>query len=246
MTYEPVSPFTSEVARQMLEEEGLSVSRLDEQRLFLRLACQFVPHNVYIDVDEQAGYCAIMQDNLIIFSPGLTCPPRLLEACRFALMLNGELLHGSFALIGRSAPQLCFRVTLPTQDAMLTLGQLQTTLGLLCCEIDLCYPLIQQVLWGALTADEALAEYRRRRDADLGNADDPGGSNDGDHTPDSGSDRAQRLESDALDDEARTCTSAEIDRIDEQFLASYDSGDPFSAALAEALRQQRARHEDAS
>jgi hypothetical protein len=213
----------------------------------VRFNCQLVPHNIYIDVDEYAGYCAMMQYDLIVFSPGLIGPPRLLEACRFALMLNGEIPHGGFMLLGDVAAQLCFRVALPTHDTLLTRGQMQTALGLLCCEIDLCYPLIQQVLWGTLTAEGALAEYRRRRDGGAGDDGDNDGGNDGDdRAPEDSNGHTQRPEAEPPSDEAQMCTNAEIDRIDAQFLANYDRNDPFSAALAEALWQQRARREDAS
>lgn len=242
---EPASPFTTDTLALLLESDGVRYSRGDDGALYLRFGCDRVPHELRIVVNEWVGYCAISQHDLGLVVNGLVGEEHAGEACRLALMLNGEALFGSFMLWGYRSTSLSYSIVLPTAGASLTLSQLQTAIGAVCSEVDACYPLLQKVLWGELTPEDALSSYRAARHAD--EQTDDAGQEDDAELPTEG-DRAQTQElraprrrpvaESAAPQPAETPES--LDRIDDAFLENYDRADLFSAALADAILRQRA------
>lgn len=237
------SPFTVGSLTALLDADGVRYARGDDGAICVRFGCDRVPHELRIVVNEWVGYCAITQHDLGLVIPSLAGEDHAGDVCRLALMLNGEALFGSFMLWGYRGTSLSYGVVLPTTDAELTLSQLQTAIGAVCHEVDLCYPLLQQVLWGALTSAEALERYRAHR---YGEADDePLESSDG-SAPTAGERDEQPAETEQPARAQRrrrtdgsSDTAAEIDCIDESFLRGYDRADPFSSAAAEAILRLR-------
>jgi len=230
---EPLSPFTIERLAALLDAEGISYDRADgDPSLCLRQGCDHVPHELRLTVCPQSGYCAIYQHDIGLFAPAMAEPARLGEACRLALLLNGAMLFGSFMLYRFGGNSLSFGTVIPTAGAELSLGQIMQAVSCICAEVDRCYPLLQAVLWGSLSADEAFARYHagfQPGDGD-GSGGEGGGPEDGDG-PD-GPNGGPDLEASVLDPSA-------IDRIDVAFLDQHDPTDPFSAAAAEAIRSRR-------
>ena len=242
---EPASPFTTDTLALLLDSDGVRYTRGDDGALYLRFGCDRVPHELRIVVNEWVGYCAISQHDLGLIVNGLAGEEHAGEACRLALMLNGEALFGSFMLWGYRSTSLSYSIVLPTAGASLTLSQLQTAIGAVCSEVDACYPLLQKVLWGELTPEDALSSYRAARHADEP-ADDAGQDEDGDialeaertQTQERRAPRRRQVAESAAPQPADTPES--LDRIDDTFLESYDRSDIFSAALADAILRQRA------
>jgi hypothetical protein len=231
---EPVSPFTIERLAALFDAEGIFYDRAEgEPALYLRHGFDHVPHELRLTVYPQAGSCAIYQHDIGLFAPAMAEPARLGEACRLALLLNGAMLFGSFMLYRFGGNSLSFGTVMPTAGAELSLGQIMQAVSCICAEVDRCYPLLQAVLWGGLSADEALARYHagfQPGDDGDGSGGDDGGPDGGDEPggPDGG-----------LDREAAVLDAATIDGIDATFLTQHDPADPFSAAAAEAIRSRR-------
>jgi hypothetical protein len=244
---DPASPFTTEALAQLLESDGVRFTRGDDGALYLRFGCDRVPHELRIVVNEWIGYCAISQHDLGLVVTGLSGEERTGEACRLALMLNGEALFGSFMLWGYRSTSLSYSIVLPTADTMLSLAQLQTAIGAVCSEVDACYPLLQRVLWGEMTPEDAISSYRAARRGDDEESDTP--VTDEASESQFESDRSQPQESlptrrrqlvgDTAAESARAESPEALDRIDDAFLDGYDRTDPFSSVIAELLLRER-------
>ncbi len=230
---EPLSPFTIERLAALFDAEGISYDLAEgDPSLYLRQGCDHVPHELRLTVCSQSGYCAIYQHDIGLFAPAMSEPARLGEACRLALLLNGAMLFGSFMLYRFGGNSLSFGTVIPTAGAELSLGQIMQAVSCICAEVDRCYPLLQAVLWGNLSAEEAFARYRAGfQPGDGGGSGGDGGGPDDDDGP-AGPDGGLDLEASVLDPSA-------IDRIDAAFLDQHDPADPFSAAAAEAIRALR-------
>jgi hypothetical protein len=241
---EPASPFTTDTLALLLDSDGVRYTRGDDGALYLRFGCDRVPHELRIVVNEWVGYCAISQHDLGLIVNGLSGEEHTGEACRLALMLNGEALFGSFMLWGYRSTSLSYSIVLPTAGAMLTLAQLQTAIGAVCSEVDACYPLLQKVLWGELTPEDALGSYRAARHADEQDEEraqedevEPAADVDRTQTQERRAPRRRQVAESAAPQAADSPEA--LDRIDDAFLENYDRADLFSAALADAIRRQR-------
>lgn len=247
---ESASPFTIDSLAALLHDDGVRFSTAEDGTVYLRFGCDRVPHELRIVVNERVGYCSITQHDLGLVVASLAGEQHAGDACRLALMLNGEALFGSFMLWGYQGTALSYGIVLPTTDAELTLGQIQTAIGAVCHEVDLCYPLLQQVLWAVITPEQALAEYRAQRRVDDANSDGDGASDVGALGGEENDQSALPVETDAAGRRRRPPAgaqnggSAALDRIDDAFLGGYDRDDPFSATVADAIL--RLRRDDAA
>src|SRR6185437_11079003 len=132
-------------------------------------------------------------------------------------------------------------------DTMLSLAQLQTAIGAVCSEVDACYPLLQRVLWGEMTPEDAISSYRAARRGDDEEAEAPASDegaeslfeSDRSQPQESLSSRRRQLVGDAAAESARAESPEALDRIDDAFLDGYDRSDPFSAVIAELLLRER-------
>jgi len=209
---QPLSQFTIERLEALFDAAGVCYDRAEgEPSLYLRHGCDRVPHELRLTVSPELGYCAIYQHDIGLFAPALAEPARLGEACRLALLLNGAMLFGAFMLYRFGGHSLSFGTVLPTGAAELSFAQIMQAVSCVCAEVDRCYPLLQAVLWGGLSAEEALARYQAGFDHGDNGPDGDGGPDDGGP---GGPEDGPKLEAAVLDPEA-------IDRIDAAFLREY-------------------------
>ncbi len=227
---EPASPFGVTELIAILEQDGMAYTQQGEEPVvLLHLCCERVPHDLRLVVNAEQGFCAVYQHNLGVCSTAAAGSERVGEAARFALMLNGQALFGGFMLGDHQHTSLSFGAVIPTLGVQLSAAQLQQTVASLCGEIDAFYPLLQQVLWGGISADAALAKLLEPRQG--GEEDDGADGQPEEEPPAAGSgfgapgNGQQRQES--------------PDQVDQRFLASYDPTDPFSTAAAEAIVRLR-------
>jgi hypothetical protein len=228
-----VSPYTIDDLAALLDDYGMRYTRHEGHPVLSAYwGCDLVPHTLRFVVDPERGYLSVFQHNLAAVSSDLVPQERLGEACRFALMINGDVLFGGFMLYGSGATDLSFGAVVPTDGAMLSGEQVRDVISCICVEVDFVYPLLQAVLWGGMSATDAYDRFRGcwGDGGETVEADGPEGDLPPAAPEDGGRESGPRSVSDT-------------DEIDDAFLSSYDRNDQFSAVAAEAIR--RLREQDA-
>ncbi|MGI8551585.1 MAG: hypothetical protein ACR2PL_12500 [Dehalococcoidia bacterium] len=228
------SPFSRKQLTALLNVSGIPFLQQEDGSVLVQFCNHGIPHELHIVVLPEHGFCAIHQHNIVVCSPEHASKDRIAELYRFAMLLNGMVIFGGFMTRGPQGSILSYGVAIPTSDVLLAPAQLQQAIAVLCGTIDDTYPFLQQVLWGGVSAEEALERFHRYVRGDGADGRDGNASDDGPNALAFDNDVSERMPS-----ARKQMSDAEIDRIDDAFLSSYDRADPFSAAVAEAIVHRR-------